>query len=62
MFFSGSILDFFNEAEPSPRFFQLFQANFQLVNEVFTRLGCFYFNRDCHMAKSGSEEFARRDG
>src|SRR5207248_318309 len=34
---------FFNQAEPSPRLFQLFQANFQFVNEVFTRLGCFYF-------------------
>jgi hypothetical protein len=43
MFFSGSILDFFNEAEPSPRFFQLFQTNFQLVNEVFTRFRRFYF-------------------
>jgi len=34
---------FFKQAEPSPRLFQLFQANFQFVNEVFTRLGCFYF-------------------
>src|SRR5436305_15287087 len=36
-------LRFFKQAEPSPRLFQLFQANFQFVNEVFTRLGCFYF-------------------
>jgi hypothetical protein len=43
MFFSGSILDFLTRRSPSPRFFQLFQANFQFVNEVFTRLGCFYF-------------------
>ena len=41
--FLGKDFGLFNQAEPSPRFFQLFQANFQLVNEVFTRLGCFYF-------------------
>src|SRR5436190_20515004 len=34
---------FFKQAEPSPRLFQLFQANFQFVYDVFTRLGCFYF-------------------
>src|SRR5207244_8205057 len=41
--FLGKHLRFFKQAEPSPRLFQLFQANFQFVNEVFTRLGCFYF-------------------
>jgi len=34
--FFGKHFGFFNQAEPSPRLFQLFQANFQFVNEVLT--------------------------
>ena len=41
--FSGSILDLSIQAEPSPGFFQLFQTNLELVNEVFSGFGRFYF-------------------
>ena len=34
--FFGKQFGFFNQAKPSPRFLQLFQANFQFVNEVLT--------------------------
>jgi len=40
--FLGEHLRFLNQTEPSPGFFQLFQANLQFMNKVFPRFGGFY--------------------
>ena len=39
----GKASSSFNQAEPSPGLFQLFQANLEFVNEVFARLGSLNF-------------------